>query len=215
MPVIHKMMCIALHRVYDQLHHVLDDARAKSHVVFVGGISTRSSTSACAVACCSIFCTCISCMLLVVTAEPNMHGLSAALWASDDGLTFFAYTQYSCFAFWPIRSVGFGFGSPLRMRSLQTGRGAMQEKVKTASQTQMVVQGVCAEIPSCNCRRFAFFSSAKLRRHRVLCGPMCQRCRPRSHIYIIQCPGSSHIFRVYLIFAGDAVTNVNDADFQS
>ena len=78
-----------LQRVYDQLHHVLDNARAKSHGVFVGGVSTRSSMSALVVACYSIFYTYISCMLLVVTAETNMHGLSAALCASDDGLTLF------------------------------------------------------------------------------------------------------------------------------
>ena len=55
------------------------------------GISTRSSTSAVVVACYNIFCICISCMLLVVTAETNMHGPSAALWASDNGLSLFLF----------------------------------------------------------------------------------------------------------------------------
>ena len=86
MPVIQKMICNAYTISY--IMFWMMPGQSLMAYLWVG-ISTRSSTSALVVACYSIFYTCISCMLLVVTAEPNMHGLSAALWASDDGLTLF------------------------------------------------------------------------------------------------------------------------------
>ena len=167
-----------LQRVYDQLHHVLDEARTKSHGVFVGGdfntqlhVGTRGG----------LLQHLLHMYQLYVADGGTEHAWTVC---SSMGvrrrIDFILHTrnitQYSCFAFWPIRSVGFEFGSLLCLRSLQTCRGPMQEKVKTASQTQMVVQGVCAEIPSCNCTRFTVYNAAKLRRHRVLCGSMCQCC---------------------------------------